>query len=199
MVALASGATPVPRLDVLTTCDVGRGPKAKHRGKEYEDAPNQDSHRCTGSSAAERRAGEDVSQEGVFPSSCSSCGRQGSEIDEPDTARFLDSWPGMAVSLLEVGTTSDDQNKFVPTPATRVGPGLSTPDIAILLHQPKATADAYNDYERRGAQQPASRSEYQAGGHATVGVVLCGPIPSACEELRHRCVRIAAFRGQVYM
>lgn len=189
MAALASGATQVPRLDVLTVGDVGRGPTAKHRGEEYQDATNYESHRCTRFSAGER-AGEDMLQEGVCPSSSDYCGRQRRDPHGPDLARCPRPRFGMAASLLEVGTTNDDQNKFMPTPAARVGPGLSAPNMVILLHQPEETADGFNDNEGRWARPPATRNDCQAGDHATVGVVLCGPIPSACEELRHRCVRV---------
>lgn len=190
MAALASGATQVPRLDVLTVGDVGRGSKAKHRGEEYKDATIYDSHGCTRFSAGERRASEDGSQEGVCPSSCDCCGRQRRDLHGPDLARCQRPRFGMAASLLEVGTTSDDQNKFTPTPAARVGPGLSAPGMVILLHQPEETAGGFNDNEGRWARQPATRNDCQAGDNATVVVVLCGPIPSACEELRHRCVRV---------
>lgn len=199
-VALAVGATPIPGLEVLTEWDVGRGLNGEcdacacgHNGKPNTKSSSRD---CCGV----ERAGcvDSMLVEGVQCTEARQTRRQsppsfdyhrkGDEHQHNLEARACPcQWAGIYASLFEAGVSRDDQSTFVPNPSARDGLGLHNPDLLVLFHQMTGErADVLDG--RRGAEVTCRKAQIEAGTKRPTNavVIFCGPLPSACEELRHR-------------
>lgn len=216
---LAANATPVPCLDLLTSGDVGRGHQPGHHSHEGvgEHFCEDDGQQGTAKSeyvvlvaprkppsTMKTRRGQGIhaqttpqnipSTESNHVSSRLSCvdnseGDCRPEVEELQRRR----WSGISVSLLEVGVVGDEQSAFVPRQGARGEPGLSNPDVVVLLHQPRGEADGDGGSGNGGApvSRPWGQADEEGAGHnADVVVMLCGPLSCTCEELRHRSVAI---------
>lgn len=120
--------------------------------------------------------------------------RHNSRVNEEEKAQLYRGQTGMAISLLEVGTYNEKHSTFVPHSKAGSAPGQgATQNVKVLLHQPLGTqrerkpgGGSTEGAEMRETSQRQSGVEWLGDEHASVLVVVCGPIRSACEELKHR-------------
>lgn len=208
--ALASCATPVPRLEALTFWDLGRGrQQARRRPDNYEDGTFDDHFQRKTRNEMSSLSGFDPEKfsrhvAGEKFSRTTECmdegGSQGassfgvSQSEDSHLRQEPQKQPcrqlaGVVASLVEVGATDAEKSTYVPTYASRMGEGQLNPDVVVLLHQTAGAVEGWWKRKGPGAAHSEGNTTCQGGGHCVVLVMFCGPISSACEELRHRLVR----------
>lgn len=98
---------------------------------------------------------------------------------------------GVAATLLEIGRATYDQAMYRPEETNRERLGLQQPHVLLLLHpREHAFRGWHGEPSEDGVCDGRKQTEDRRNRRTNVIVVLCGPIASACEELRHRRVHV---------